>query len=46
MGKIDIINTADNSVVGTSNLIIGEDVEKSSFKDYIEKIFNIFILNT
>lgn len=46
VGKIDIINTADNSVVGTSNLIIGEDVEKSSFKDYIEKIFNIFILNT
>lgn len=46
VGKIDIINNADNSVVGTSNLIIGEDVEKSSFKDYIEKIFNIFILNT
>ena len=44
IGKIEIINSKTNELVGTSNLIIKEDINKSSFNDYLLKMLNMSIM--
>lgn len=44
VGKIEIINKADSQVVGSSDLIVKSDIERSGFVDYFKKIFKMFLL--
>lgn len=44
VGKIEIINSDTNEIIGSSDLIIKEDVEKSDFFEYLKKTFNVYIL--
>lgn len=44
VGKIEILNKSDNSVIGSSDLIINQDVERSGFVDYFKKIFKMYLL--
>ncbi len=44
VGKIEIINKSDNNVIGSSELIVDKDIEKSGFVDYFKKIFKVFLL--
>lgn len=46
VGKIQIIDKTTNNVIGESELIAKNDIQRSKFSDYIKKIFNIFIMNT
>ena len=45
IGKIEIINKADSSVLGTSDLILNKDIVKSNFLDYFKKIFKIYLMS-
>lgn len=44
VGKLEMINNLDGSVLGESNLVLSSDVEKSSFKDYLVKVFSIYVI--
>ena len=46
VGKIDIINADTNEIIGSSDLIVKEDINKSSFVEYLEKILNLYIIKT
>ena len=44
IGKIEIKNKETNEIIGTSNLIVKEDINKSSFNDYLVKSLNMSIM--
>ncbi len=44
VGKIEMLSSSDNSIIGSSDLIINQDVEKSGFFDYFKKIFRVYLL--
>ena len=46
IGRIEIINSSDNQVVGSSELVVKEDVNKSDFIDYFKKIFKVYLLRS
>ncbi len=45
VGKIEILEKGGTKVIGSANLIIKDDVERSNFKDYLSKLFNVYIIN-
>lgn len=46
VGKINIINKDTNEIIGSSDLIVKEDIDKSNFVNYLEKILNLYIIKT
>lgn len=46
IGKVQIIDKTNNSIIGESDLIAKNDINKSTFSDYIKNMFNVFIINT
>lgn len=44
VGTIEIIDKSSKEIVGTSDLIVKVEVEKSNFMDYFKKLFRMFIL--
>ena len=46
VGKIEIINNEDGKIIGISDLIVQEDIYKSSFVEYLKKILKIYLLRT
>lgn len=45
VGKIEVLDKNGRDVIGSANLILDEDIERSNFKDYLSKLFNIYIIN-
>ncbi len=45
VGTIDIINKATGETIGSSNLVIEQEIPKSSILDYLKKMFNVYIIN-
>lgn len=46
IGKIEIFNKSDDSIIGSSDLIVDQDIVKSSFVDYFKKIFKMYLLRS
>ena len=44
VGIIEIFDINTNKKVGESNLVIAEDIEKSTFGDYLKYVFKIFLI--
>lgn len=44
VGKVEIINNNDNNIIGSSDLIVNQDIEKSKFADYFKNIFKMYLL--
>ena len=44
MAEITWKNKSSKEIVGTSDLIVKVEVEKSNFMDYFKKLFRMFIL--
>ena len=44
VGRIEIVNSNTNEKIGESDLIVINDIEKSSFIDYLKYAFKIFII--
>ncbi len=45
IGKIDIINSQTNEIIDTLDLIARDDLNKSSFMDYLKRVFKLFIMS-
>lgn len=44
VGTIEIVNKADGSIIGQSDIVIKEKVDKSSITEYLKNIFSLYIL--
>ena len=45
IGKIELIEKGTGKTLGTSDLILENDVEKSGFIDYLKKVFKLYIMS-
>lgn len=46
VGKIEMFNKQTNEKVGESELVIAEDINKSTFNDYLKAIFMNYLIKT
>ena len=45
IGKIELIEKGTGKTLGTSDLILENDVEKSGFIDYLKKVFKLYVMS-
>lgn len=44
IGKIEVFNTSSGEKIGESNLLLKDEVLRSNFKEYFEKVLSIFMI--
>ncbi len=45
VGKIEILEKGTSNIIGSANLILKEDINKSNFKEYFKKLFYTYVIN-
>ncbi len=45
IGKIELIDKSTGNVLGSCDLVLSEDLEKSNFIDYLKKVFKLYVMS-